>query len=81
MILNEQSEVASHVDFSVLDMGCGIGGSAFFLAKEIKNVDSVLGVDISENMLNVSLSACRIGIVGWKKNLNITTLPDCSSAP
>ena len=78
MILND---VASHVDFSVLDMGCGIGGSAFFLAKEIKNVDSVLGVDISENMLNVSLSACRIGIVGWKKNLNIATFPDGSSAP
>merc|ERR1712061_149155 len=27
----------------VLDMGCGIGGSAFFLAREIKNVGSVLG--------------------------------------
>jgi len=38
----------------VLDMGCGIGGSAFFLAKEIKNVGSVLGVDISENMLNIA---------------------------
>ena len=48
------SGIASPVDFSVLDMGCGIGGSAFFLAKEIKNVGSVLGVDISENMLNVS---------------------------
>ena len=42
-------------DFRVLDMGCGIGGSAFFLAKEINNVGSVLGVDISENMLNVSV--------------------------
>ena len=48
------SGIASPVDFSVLDMGCGIGGSAFFLAREIKNVGSVLGVDISENMLNVS---------------------------
>ena len=45
---------ASQVYFSVLDMGCGIGGSAFYLAREIKNVGSVLGVDISENMLNVS---------------------------
>ena len=44
---------ASQVCFSVLDMGCGIGGSAFYLAREIKNVGSVLGVDISENMLNV----------------------------
>ena len=44
-----------HVNFRVLDMGCGIGGSAFFLAKEINNVGSILGVDISENMLNVSL--------------------------
>ena len=45
-------------------MGCGIGGSAFYLAREIKNVGSVLGVDISENMLNVSpakeLGLCRI---------------------
>ena len=48
------SDVVAQVDFSVLDMGCGIGGSAFFLAREIKNVGSVLGVDISENMLNVS---------------------------
>ena len=55
---------ASQVYFSVLDMGCGIGGSAFYLAREIKNVGSVLGVDISENMLNVSaakeLGLCRI---------------------
>merc|ERR1712241_64500 len=43
----------------VLDMGCGIGGSAFFLAKEIKNVGSVLGVDISENMLNTARSRCE----------------------
>ena len=56
--MNSQTDVTTRDDFSVLDMGCGIGGSAFFLAKEIKNVGSVLGVDISENMLHV-ISVCN----------------------
>ena len=36
----------------VLDIGCGTGGSAFFLARKFKV--QVLGVDLSSNMLAIA---------------------------
>ena len=36
----------------VLDIGCGTGGSAFYMAKNY-GVE-VLGVDLSQNMLNIA---------------------------
>ncbi|XP_028396370.1 phosphoethanolamine N-methyltransferase 1-like [Dendronephthya gigantea] len=38
---------------SVLDIGCGIGGSAFYMAKEYGA--NVLGIDLSNNMVNIAL--------------------------
>jgi len=40
-------------DMKVLDIGCGIGGSAFYMARRFE-VD-VLGVDLSENMIDIAL--------------------------
>ena len=36
----------------VLDVGCGIGGGDFLMAREYKV--SVLGVDLSQNMLSIA---------------------------
>ena len=36
----------------VLDIGCGTGGSAFYLARRYKV--EVLGVDLSSNMLAIA---------------------------
>ena len=37
----------------VLDIGCGIGGSAFYMAKKFGA--NVLGIDLSNNMVNIAL--------------------------
>ena len=37
---------------TVLDVGCGIGGSAFHMAQNYGV--NVLGIDLSENMLNIA---------------------------
>ncbi|CAB3992996.1 phosphoethanolamine N-methyltransferase 3-like isoform X2 [Paramuricea clavata] len=37
----------------VLDIGCGIGGSAFYMAKKFGA--NVLGIDLSNNMMNIAL--------------------------
>ena len=39
--------------YKVLDIGCGIGGSAFHMVKNY-NVCSVLGIDLSTNMINIA---------------------------
>merc|ERR1719356_985021 len=36
----------------VLDVGCGIGGSAFYMAQNYGV--NVLGIDLSDNMLNIA---------------------------
>ncbi|XP_041376534.1 phosphoethanolamine N-methyltransferase-like isoform X2 [Gigantopelta aegis] len=41
----------------VLDVGCGIGGSAFYMAKE--HGAKVVGVDLSSNMINVGIQRAK----------------------
>jgi ubiquinone/menaquinone biosynthesis C-methylase UbiE len=36
-----------------LDIGCGAGGSIFYLTMKLGNIGNILGVDLSENMLKV----------------------------
>lgn len=38
---------------TVLDVGCGIGGSAFYMARDFGV--KVLGIDLSSNMINLAL--------------------------
>ena len=37
----------------VLDVGCGIGGSAFYMAENFGA--EVIGIDLSTNMVNIAL--------------------------
>lgn len=40
-------------DQEVLDIGCGIGGGAFYMAKKFGT--NVLGIDLSKNMVNIAM--------------------------
>ncbi|KAL3859677.1 hypothetical protein ACJMK2_009885 [Sinanodonta woodiana] len=44
-------------DQVVLDVGCGIGGSAFYMAKEFGV--KVVGIDLSTNMVNIGLKRAK----------------------
>lgn len=52
----------------VLDVGCGIGGSAFYMAKEYKV--NVLGIDLSDNMLDIAKQRIKQQIFDSNVNVN-----------
>lgn len=47
----------------VLDVGCGIGGSAFYMVKEFGV--KVVGIDLSSNMINIGIERAREVGVTW----------------
>lgn len=51
----------------VLDVGCGIGGSAFFMAKQYQT--NVLGIDLSQNMLDIAND--RLKEQTFSSNVNV----------
>ena len=51
-IQNFVSKIRLSPGMRVLDIGCGTGGSAFYMAKNF-GVE-VLGVDLSQNMLDIA---------------------------
>ena len=53
----------------VLDIGCGTGGSAFYMAE--KYGVHVLGVDLSQNMLDIG-KKILINIDGYSKEALIS---------
>ena len=63
---------------TVLDVGCGIGGSAFLMAQEYDA--SVIGMDLSSNMINIALERAaefndsRVSFRNCKTNLCIPLL-------
>ena len=40
--------------YKVLDIGCGIGGSAFYMAQNIDKIESIVGIDLSSNMVQIA---------------------------
>ena len=52
-------------DKKVLDIGCGIGGSAFYMARKYGCL--VNGIDLSTNMINIA-NAYRYVYEGFKLN-------------
>eukprot|EP01083_Nonionella_stella_P287532 978750_1 len=54
---------------NVLDVGCGIGGSAFYMASKYKV--NVLGIDLSDNMLNIANERLITEKENFDKNITV----------